>query len=98
MPARLVGGTFTGELPLVVGSNRIVATATSMHGQVRESVVEIAVRDASCGTLEVNALRAGQPALSLNERNVEIMVDASRSMWGQIDGEANVHFVYTDGL
>ena len=84
---RLAGGTFTGSVPLEIGDNRIVALATSVDEQTRESVITINVRDASCAALEVTALNEGQPALSLNEKAVEIVVDASRSMWGQMDGQ-----------
>jgi hypothetical protein len=48
------------------------------------------VADASCASLEVAALKDGRSAISLNERAVEIVVDASRSMWGQIDGVAKM--------
>ena len=85
-PAKLTAGTFTGTLPLEVGENRIVALATSLDGRTKESTVTVTVNDASCAALEVAALNEGQPAISLNERAVEILVDASRSMWGQIDG------------
>ncbi len=87
IPARLTSGSFTGTLPLEVGENRIVALATSLDEQTKESVITVTVNDASCATLEVAALNEGQPALSLNDRAVEIVVDASRSMWGQIDGK-----------
>lgn len=88
--ARLAGGTFTATLPLQVGENRIVAVATSLDEQTKESVVTVNVSDASCARLEVVALNEGQPALSLNERSVEIVVDASRSMWGQINGKSKM--------
>jgi len=87
---RLRGGTFTGRVPLEVGENRIVALATSVDEQTRESIISVNVRDASCAILEVAAVNDGEPALSLNERAVEIVVDASRSMWGQMDGEAKM--------
>ncbi|MCZ6861814.1 MAG: VWA domain-containing protein [Alphaproteobacteria bacterium] len=87
VPARLAGGTFIGTLPLQEGENRIVAFATSIDGQTRESVVTVTVRDASCAALEVAAMKAGRPVLSLNTKAVEIVVDASRSMWGRIDGQ-----------
>ncbi|MGI9325527.1 MAG: vWA domain-containing protein [Pseudomonadales bacterium] len=90
IPARLAGGTFSGSVPLEVGENRIVARARSVDDQIQESSVTINVRDASCATLEVAALNDGQPTLSLNERSVEIVVDASRSMWGQMDGQAKM--------
>jgi hypothetical protein len=87
VPARLAGGTFTGNVPLEIGENRIVALATSLDGQTQESVVTVSVRDASCAALEVMAMKEGRPVLSLNDRAVEIVVDASRSMWGRMGGE-----------
>jgi Mg-chelatase subunit ChlD len=90
IPAQLTGGFFTGTVPLAVGENRIVARATSLDEQTMESEVSVTVNDASCAALEVAALKEGLPALSLNERSVEIVVDASRSMWGQIDGKAKM--------
>ena len=90
VPAQLAGGTFIGTLPLIEGENRIVAFATSIDGQTRESVVNVTVRDASCAALEVAATKSGRPVLSLNDKAVEIVVDASRSMWGQIEGEAKM--------
>jgi Mg-chelatase subunit ChlD len=85
--AKLAGGTFTGSVPLEVGENRIVALATSLDGQTQESVRTVHVRDASCAALEVMAINEGRPVLSLNDRSVEIVVDASRSMWGRMGGE-----------
>ena len=85
--AKLAGGTFTGNLPLEVGENRIVAFATSLDGATQEAVVTVNVRDASCAALDVAAVKDGRPVLSLNDRAVEIVVDASRSMWGRMDGE-----------
>jgi Mg-chelatase subunit ChlD len=85
--ARLAGGTFTGSVALDVGENRIVALATSLDGQTREAVVTVDIRDASCAALEVAAIKNGRRVLSLNDRSVEIVVDASRSMWGRMGGE-----------
>jgi hypothetical protein len=85
--ANLAGGTFAGKVPLKVGENRIVAFATSLDGETQESMVTVNVRDASCAALEVAAVKEGRPVLSLNERAVEIVVDASRSMWGRMGGE-----------
>ena len=85
--ARLAGGTFIGNLPLEVGENRIAAVATSIDGRTQESFVTVTVRDASCAALEVAAVKSGRPVLSLNDRAVEIVVDASRSMWGRMGGE-----------
>jgi Mg-chelatase subunit ChlD len=94
-PARLAGGTFTGSVPLEIGQNRIVAFATSLDGDTRETDITITVRDTSCATLEVTALKEGQPVLSLNDRAVEIVVDASRSMWGQIGGKPKMEIAKT---
>ncbi len=85
--ARLAGGTFAGSVPLEVGENRIVAFATSLDGETQESAVTVTVRDASCAALEVAAVKEGRPVISLNDRAVEIVVDASRSMWGRMGGE-----------
>ena len=87
VPAQLAGGTFMGSLPLAVGENRIVALATSIDGETQETDVLVTVRDASCAALEVTARKSGRPVLSLNDRSVEIVVDASRSMWGRMNGE-----------
>lgn len=87
IPARLAGGTFTGNLPLDVGENRIVALATSLDGETQESVVTVNVQDASCSRLDVMAINEGRPVQSLSERSVEIVVDASRSMWGRMGGQ-----------
>ncbi|MDJ0758856.1 MAG: VWA domain-containing protein [Woeseiaceae bacterium] len=84
--AQLAGGTFSADLPIEIGENRIVAFATSLAGATKETEITVNVRDASCAALEVTARNNGQPALSLNDRSVQIVVDASRSMWGQIDG------------
>jgi Mg-chelatase subunit ChlD len=87
VPAKLAGGTFIGDLPLEVGENRIVASATSIDGRKNESEVTVTVRDASCAALEVAATKAGRPVVSLSDRSVQIVVDASRSMWGRMHGE-----------
>ena len=91
IPARLSGGTFTAQLPLGVGAHQIEATAVSVDEQQRSTQMQLEVQDGSCATLEVAAERDGQPATSLNERAVEIVLDASRSMWGQIDGKSKMN-------
>jgi Mg-chelatase subunit ChlD len=88
--AKLAGGTFSGELPLAVGENTIVAYAQSLDGDTRQATVVVNVRDASCAALEVNAIKQGRPVSSLDDKSVQIVVDASRSMWGQIQGEAKM--------
>lgn len=85
--AKLAGGTFIGELPIDVGENRIVAFATSIDGRTQESEITVTVRDASCAALEVAATKSGRPVVSLSDRSVEIVVDASRSMWGRMHGQ-----------
>ncbi|MDX1481302.1 MAG: VWA domain-containing protein, partial [Woeseiaceae bacterium] len=86
VPAKLAGGTFAASVPIEIGENRIVALATSLDGRTEESSIIVNVRDASCAALEVTARIDGRPAVSLSDRAVEIVVDASRSMWGQIGG------------
>ncbi len=93
--AKLAGGTFAGELPLSIGDNQIVALATSLDGDTQEATVTVTVRDASCAALEVAAMKDGRPVLSLNDRAVEVVVDASQSMWGQIYGEAKMSIAKT---
>jgi Mg-chelatase subunit ChlD len=95
VPARLAGGTFAGSVPVDVGANRIVAFATSLDGDTQESEIVVNVRDTSCAALEVAATNEGRPALSLNDRAVEIIVDASKSMWGQIDGRSKMEIAKT---
>jgi hypothetical protein len=95
VPARMAGGTFSGSVPVNIGENRIVAFATSLDGNTQESEIFVNVRDSSCAALEVTALNDGKPALSLNDRAVEIVVDASKSMWGQIDGRSKMEIAKT---
>lgn len=93
--ARLAGGTFAGSVPLNVGENRIVAFATSLDGDTQESEILVSVRDTSCAALEVMAVNEGRQVYSLNDRAVEIVVDASKSMWGQIDGQSKMEIAKT---
>ena len=44
------------------------------------------VREPGCAELQVEARRDGIPALSVSNRAVEIVIDASRSMWGRMQG------------
>lgn len=87
VPAKLAGGTFIGQLPLETGDNHIVAHATSIDGRQRETSINVTVRDASCAALEVAAMKSGRHVVSLEDKSVEIVVDASRSMWGRMHGE-----------
>jgi len=95
VPAQLAGGTFAGSVPVDMGENRIVAFATSLDGDTQETELLVNVRDSSCAALEVMAVNDGKPAISLNDRAVEIVVDASKSMWGQIDGRSKMDIAKT---
>jgi len=87
VPARLAGGSFSAEVNLQPGDNRIVAIATGLSGATASSQVLVTSGPPNCGALELRALRNGLPAASIDERAVEIVVDASRSMWGRMEGE-----------
>ncbi len=93
--ARLAGGTFAGTVPVGIGENRIVAFATSLDGDTQETEILVNVRDTSCAALEVMARNDGRPVISLSDRAVEIVVDASNSMWGQIDGVSKMEIAKT---
>lgn len=84
----LAGGTFSGSVMLQPGENQIVAVATSLDGEkTARTVINVNSGPANCAALEVVAMRDGRPTISINERSVEIVVDASRSMWGRMDGQ-----------
>ena len=85
--ARLRGSSFSARVPLHEGVNEIVATATSLHGVTRQQSRRVRVREPGCAELEVEARRDGRPALSISDRAVEIVIDASQSMWGRMDGQ-----------
>ena len=95
VPARLAGGTFAGSVPVGIGENRIVAFATSLDGNTQETEILVNVRDTSCAALEVLARNDGRPVISLSDRAVEIVLDASNSMWGQIDGVSKMEIAKT---
>jgi len=82
--AQIAGASFHGLLQLRVGENRIVARATSPTGATAEDVVTVTVRAPGCAELELRATRDGEETASLTERNVEIVLDASNSMWGRM--------------
>lgn len=86
----LSGGRFQGRVLLREGENRIVATATALDGRAADAVAHVTVRPPGCAELEVQALRAGEPALSISKRAVTLVFDASNSMWAQIDGRARI--------
>ena len=87
VPAKLAGGTFIANVPLATGDDHIVALATSIDGRTQQTAINVTVRDASCAALEVAAVKAGREVVSLEDKSVEIVVDASRSMWGRMDGQ-----------
>ena len=89
-PTQMTGGTFSGRVPLEPGPNEIVATATSIDGQTRQHTVRLNVRSPGCAELEITAVKNGVPALSISERAVEVVFDASNSMWGQLQGQAKI--------
>ena len=88
--AELSGGRFRGRVLLEEGENRIVATATTAEGRSATAVVTLTARPPGCGELEVKAEQNGKPALSISDRAVEIVFDASNSMWGRIDGQPKI--------
>jgi len=86
----LVEGRFEGRVMLHEGENRILATATATDGRIGDEAIRVTVRPPGCGELEVMALREGAPALSLSDRSVEVVFDASNSMWGRMQGETKM--------
>jgi Mg-chelatase subunit ChlD len=84
-PAVLSGGRFSGQVPLHMGENEIVATATSARGETREDRVMLTVGAQGCSELRLSAVRDGQPAVSVFDRAVELVFDASNSMWGRVE-------------
>ncbi len=83
-------GRFDGRVLLREGENRIVARATSADGRTAEDAITVTVRPPGCSALDVRAEIDGRPALSISDRAVEIVFDASNSMWGQINGTAKI--------
>ena len=94
-------GRFEGRVMLREGENRIVATATSHDGRTAEDLVRVNVRPPGCAELAVVGERDGEPAFSISDRVVELVFDASNSMWAQIDGRAKMAIgkeILTDAL
>ena len=86
----LADGRFQGRVLLQEGVNRIVATAASTDGRSAQNAVNVEVRAQGCGELEVAALRDGETALSLSDRSIEFVFDASNSMWGRMEGRPKI--------
>ena len=87
IPARLVGGSFSAHVTLQPGENRIIAIAKGLDGERATAEVRVNSGPPNCASLELRALRNGLPTASIDDRAVEIVVDASRSMWGRMEGE-----------
>jgi len=90
IPTDYEDGQFKARVPLVLQANRIRASATSFDGRTAETAIDVVVRPPGCSELSVAAMRDGRPAISLNDRGLEVIFDASGSMWGQIDGTAKI--------
>ena len=86
----LEGGRFRGRVLLQEGVNRILATATGTDGMTAMAAATVSIRPPGCGQLQVEAVSGGKPALSLSERAVEIVFDASNSMWGRMQGQPKI--------
>ncbi|MDJ0879426.1 MAG: VWA domain-containing protein, partial [Halieaceae bacterium] len=87
IPASLAGGDFSAPITLKAGENQIVAIATGLDGSTASTEILVNSGPPNCAALEVQAFRNGLPTAFLDERSIEIVVDASRSMWGRMEGE-----------
>jgi Mg-chelatase subunit ChlD len=94
-PATFEADRFVGRVPLALHANRIVATARSFDGRVAESAINVTVRPPGCSQVRISAEREGKPAISLDDRGVEFIFDASNSMWGQIDRQPKIAIAKT---
>jgi Mg-chelatase subunit ChlD len=83
-------GRFRGQVLLQEGENQIVALATTRDGRMSRDAITVTVQLPGCAELSVTAVSDGRPALSISDRAVEIVFDASNSMWGQLDGRAKI--------
>ena len=70
--------------------NRILATATATYGTTAMAATRVNIRPLGCGEIQVEAVSGGKPALSLSERAVAIVFDASNSMWGRMQGQPKI--------
>ena len=89
-PTTLVGGRFEGHVPIVDGENQVVAVATSVDGRTAQDAVVVSSRAPGCAELQIEAMRGDEPAISLSDRAIEIVFDASNSMWGRMNGEPKI--------
>jgi Mg-chelatase subunit ChlD len=90
VPAALTGDRFEVRVALADGDNRLVAMATGADGETAEHAVQVTLRAPGCAELQVEALRGDRPAISISDRAVEIVFDASNSMWGRMHGEPKI--------
>jgi len=90
VPTEFSNGRFVGRVPLTQQRNRILATATSFDGRQAQAFVDVSVRPPGCGELRVSAVRDGRPAISISDRGLEIIFDASGSMWGKIGNRTKI--------
>jgi len=90
IPTRFENGKFVADVPLELQGNHIMASATSFDGRTAETFIDVTVRPPGCSEFRVSALRDGRPAISVNDRGLEVIFDASNSMWGQIDGTPKI--------
>jgi Mg-chelatase subunit ChlD len=88
--AELAGGAFTGRLPLRRGVNRIQAIAIGPDGRRATDSVTVSVGPPGCAELKLRAVSRGKSAVTISERSVEIVFDASRSMWGRVGGRPKI--------
>jgi Mg-chelatase subunit ChlD len=87
VPAELAGGNFSAPVTLEPGENRIMAIATGLDGRTATTEVRVTSGPPNCAALDLRAFRNGLPTASIDDRAIEIVVDASRSMWGRMEGE-----------
>lgn len=90
LPAALDGRRFVGRIRLEEGENRISAVARSSDGRSAGDAMVVRFRSPGCAELRVSAAKDGREALSISQRSIEVVVDASNSMWGQIEGRAKM--------
>jgi Mg-chelatase subunit ChlD len=86
VPARIAGTRFEASLPLPAGEHAVTATARGPAGLEARDRLLVSVREPGCAELQVAAVRDGEFTASLSRRHVEIVLDASNSMWGPLDG------------
>ncbi len=86
----LEAGRFEGRVALKEGENLVRARVSTADGRVAENAITVSVRAPGCAELHVEALSEGEPALSVSDRAVEIVFDASNSMWGRMEGRPKI--------